>query len=107
MQVYPWQISWQVSPWLIIIVLIIIIVLTIFIINRSILAHRLHVAAGREDLVGRTAVVVVALEPKGTVFIEGERWTAISESGRMEPEEEVVVTRVNGLKLYVNQVNKK
>lgn len=96
----------QISPWLIIIILIIAIVVTIFIINRGILAHRLHVSAGKEDLVGRTAVVETALESKGTVFIEGERWTAISESGRVEPEEEVVVTKVIGLKLYVVKKNK-
>ena len=106
MQVYPWQISWQISPWLIIIVLIIIVLLTIFIVNRSILAHRRHISAGREDLIGRTAIVETTLNPKGTVFIEGEIWTATSESGNVEPEEEVVVTRVNGLKLFVNQVNK-
>ncbi len=91
----------QISPWLIITVLVIIIVVTIFIINRVILAHRLHVSAGREDLVGRTAVAETALESRGTVLIEGERWTAISESGRVEPEEEVVITKVSGLKLYV------
>lgn len=96
----------QISPWLIISVLIIAIVVTIFIVNRGILAHRLHVSAGKEDLVGRTAVVETALESKGTVFIEGERWTAISESGRVEPEEEVVVTKVIGLKLYVVKKNK-
>lgn len=107
MQVFPWQISWQISPWFIIIVLIIIVILTIIIINRSILAHRLHVSAGKEDLIGRTAVVETSLDPKGTVFIEGEIWTAISESGNIEPEAEVVITRINGLKLHVNQVNKK
>ena len=107
MQVYPWQVSWQVSPWLIIIVLIIIVVLTIFIIHRSILAHRRQISAGKEDLIGKTAVVETSLNPKGMVFIEGEIWTATSESGNIDPEEEVVVTRVNGLKLHVNQVSKK
>ncbi len=64
-------------------------------------AHRRQVSAGREELVGRTAVVVVTLEPKGVVFVEGERWTAISEKGRVEPEEEVTITKVDGLKLWV------
>ncbi|GAH14180.1 unnamed protein product, partial [marine sediment metagenome] len=32
---------------------------------------------------------------------QGERWTAISETGRVEPEEEVIITKVDGLKLYV------
>ena len=97
MQIYLWQIS----PWLIIIVLVIIIVLTIFIINRVILAHRRQAAAGKEDLVGRIAVVDTALNPKGIVLVEGERWTAISGSGHIAPDEEVVITQVNGLKLQV------
>jgi len=66
-------------------------------------AHRHQVSAGKEDLVGKTAEVKEALEPKGTVFIQGELWTAISESGRVEPGEEVTITRVDSLKLYVNK----
>ena len=63
-------------------------------------AHRRQVSAGKEELVGKTAVVVVTLEPRGVVFVEGERWTAISEKGRVEPEEEVTITKVDGLKLW-------
>jgi len=66
-------------------------------------AHRNQIAAGREELVGRMAEVVTALDPKGVVFIEGERWTAVSEGGRAEPGEEVTVTKVDGLKLYVTR----
>ena len=89
--------------WLIVIVAIIVIALSVFVVNRAIRAHRHQIAAGREDLVGRTAVVKVALEPKGVVFVEGERWMAISEKGRVEPEEEVIITKVDGLKLYVTK----
>jgi len=66
-------------------------------------AHRKRVSAGREELVGKTAEVKVALNPRGTVFIEGERWTAISETGRVKPGEEVIITKVDGLKLYVTK----
>ena len=66
-------------------------------------AHRQQVSAGREELVGKTAEVKIALEPKGVVFVEGERWTAISEKGRVEPEEEVIITKVDGLKLWVTK----
>ena len=44
---------------------------------------------------------MVALEPRGVVFVDGERWTAISEKGHVEPEEEVTITKVDGLKLWV------
>jgi len=66
-------------------------------------AHRRQVAAGREDLIGKTAEVRTVMEPKGNVFIQGEIWAAISESGRIEPGEEVIVTRVDGLKLWVTR----
>ena len=56
---------------------------------------------GREGLVGKTAVVKTPLSPRGTVFVEGENWTAISGEGRVEVGEEVVVTGVNNLVLFV------
>jgi len=96
--------SWfQVDPWLIAIVAIGIAAFLAFAIIWAIRAHRRQVSAGREELVGKTAVVKVALEPKGTVFIQGERWTAVSESGRVKPGEEVIITKVDGLKLYVTK----
>jgi len=64
-------------------------------------AHRQKISAGREELVGKSAEVKIALEPKGVVFVEGERWTAVSETGRVEPGEEVIINRVDSLKLYV------
>ncbi|UCB43158.1 MAG: serine protease [Dehalococcoidales bacterium] len=56
---------------------------------------------GSEGLVGKTAVVKTILSPRGTVFVEGENWTAVSEEGRVEPGEEVVVTKVGNLVLSV------
>ena len=94
--------SWfHVDWWLIVVVAICIIAFVALVINRGIRAHRRQASAGREDLVGKTAEVKIALEPKGVVSIQGERWTAISETGRVEPEEEVIITKVEGLKLYV------
>jgi membrane-bound serine protease (ClpP class) len=69
-------------------------------------AHQRRVTAGREDLVGRTAEVRTSLNPKGTVFVEGESWTAVSDSGRIEAGEEVLITRVEGLKLWVTNQKK-
>ena len=75
--------------------------LLVFIIRRTIKAHQRRIEAGSEEMVGRTAEVLEALNPKGTVFIEGERWTAVSEEGEAGVGEEVVITRVESLKLYV------
>ena len=92
-----------VDTWVIIVIAIIIVVVIIFVVIWSIRAHQRQVSAGKEDLVGRTAVVEIALEPKGVVFVEGERWTAIADKGRVEPEEEVIITKVEGLKLRVTK----
>jgi len=93
----------QINPWLIAVVSIGIAALFAFVINRVIKAHRHQATTGREELVGKTAIVKVALEPEGTVFFKGERWTAESEKGRVEPGEEVIITKVDGLKLYVTK----
>ena len=70
-------------------------------------AHRQQILAGREELVGKVAEVKTVMKPKGTVFIQGERWTAISETGRVEPGEEVIITKVDGLKLWVTPKDQK
>jgi membrane-bound serine protease (ClpP class) len=93
----------NVNPWAIIIIVIIIVVVLVFVVIWSVRAHRKHVSAGKEDLVGKTAVVELALEPKGVVLVEGERWTAITDKGPVEPEEEVIITKVEGLKLRVTK----
>jgi membrane-bound serine protease (ClpP class) len=66
-------------------------------------AHRRQAFTGREELAGKTAIVKRALEPEGMVLFKGELWTAISESGRVEPGEEVIINKVDSLKLYVSK----
>ena len=96
--------SWfQVESWLIAVVIIFIIAFLAAAVYWGIRAHRRQVSAGREDLIGKTAEVKVALEPKGVVFIQGERWTAVSETGQVESGEEVIITKVDGLKLWVTK----
>ena len=96
--------SWfQIDPWLIAIVIICVVAFFAVAVIWGIRAHRRRVAAGREDLVGKTAEVKIALEPKGVVFIQGERWTAVLEKGRVEPGEEVIITKIDGLKLHVTK----
>lgn len=92
-----------VDTWVIIVMAIIVVIIIALVVFWSIRAHQKQVAAGKEDLVGKTAVVETALEPKGVVLVEGERWTAITDSGRSEPEEEVIITKVEGLKLKVTK----
>jgi membrane-bound ClpP family serine protease len=89
------------DAWLIVVLSICMAALLVFVVERVVRAHRRQVSAGREELVGRTAEVEIALDPKGMVLVEGERWTAVVEKGRVKPGEEVIVTKVDGLKLWV------
>ena len=57
-------------------------------------------AVGLETLVGRTAVVVRALSPRGQVKLDGEVWEACAEHDLL-PGDEVVVRSVDGLVLVV------
>ena len=99
----------QVNPWLIATVVSIITTVLILIIIKIISGYRRQPTTGREELIGKTAVVKKALDPEGIILYKGERWTAHSETGPVEPGETVVINRVDGLKLYVakqTEVNK-
>jgi membrane-bound ClpP family serine protease len=81
--------------------LILIVAFIVFAVLRSIDAHHRQPTTGKEDLRGKTAIVRETLDPEGTVFREGELWTAISNSGKIESGEEVIISKVRGLKLWV------
>ena len=75
----------------------------IFVIFAIIEGQRRKLTAGVEEMVGKTAVAQTSLNPKGTVRAEGEIWAAIAEEERIEPGEEVIITKVEGLKLWVTR----
>jgi len=93
----------RIDPWLIATVTISISGTFAFIVQRAIFAHRRQAKTGREELIGKTAVVKVALDPEGTILYKGERWTAIADKGRVEPGEEVTIIKTDGLTLYVTR----
>jgi membrane-bound ClpP family serine protease len=96
--------SWfMVESWVIVLIVICVVLFIAAAVYWGILAHRRQVSAGKEELIGRTAEVEIALDPRGVVLVEGERWTAISEKGRVKPGEEVIITKVDGLKLWVTK----
>jgi len=92
---------YRVDPWLIATVIILLTAFVAFVANRVVAAHQHQVTTGREELVGETAITRTPLEPEGTVFCEGELWSAVSQSGWVQPGEEVIITEVDGLKLSV------
>ncbi len=93
----------QVNPWLIAAIAIIVAAVFAFVITRIVRTHRRQAYTGREELAGKTAVAKTALEPEGIVLFKGERWTAVVEKGKVKPGEEVTITKVDGLKLYVTR----
>ncbi|MFC1976961.1 NfeD family protein [Chloroflexota bacterium] len=98
------DLTWlHIDWWLVVVIVICVIAFAAVTVNWGIRAHRGQIGAGREELIGKTAEVRVALEPKGVVFIQGEQWTAVSEAGRLEPGEEVIISKVDGLRLYVTK----
>ena len=94
------------SPGLFAVIVIIFVLLLALAVIWGIRAHRQKILAGREELIGKIAEVKTVIKPRGTVFIQGETWTAISETGRIEPGEEVIITRIDGLKLWVTNNDK-
>jgi len=66
-------------------------------------SRRRPVAVGAQALLGRTAVARTELNPEGTVFVEGELWSATCQDGPVAPGEEVEITAVEGLKLQVRK----
>jgi len=97
----------SVDPWLIAVVVLLIAGFFAFVIQKVVRTHRRQASTGREELIGKTALVKVALAPEGEVFFKGELWTAVSEKGRVKPGEEVIINKVDGLTLYVTRKPKK
>jgi membrane-bound serine protease (ClpP class) len=91
----------QVNGWLIALVVILVVAFFAFVIQRVVWAHHRQAYTGREELIGKTGIVRSALDPEGIIFFKGERWMAVSETGRVEPGEEVTITKVDGLRLHV------
>jgi membrane-bound serine protease (ClpP class) len=73
----------------------------VFAIGAIVRGQKRRKATGTEGMVGGVAIAKTSLAPTGTVLAEGELWKAMSEGDRIEPNEEVTITRVEGLKLWV------
>lgn len=95
----------RVSIWLIVTTSIFITALLSLLVTAVIRGQRRPVITGKEALIGATAVVRSELNPKGTVFVAGEIWSAVAEEGRIDPGEEVVITGIKGLHLKVRRKN--
>jgi len=99
-ELFQLQIDW----WVIALVVIVITAIFVFVVGAVIRSQRRRPVSGKEGLVGQIALAQTELDPTGMVLVEGERWTARAEGGRIEPGEETVVTKVEGLKLWVAKI---
>jgi len=95
----PFGVDW----WLIATMVVFVTGIFALIITAVIRGQRRQAVTGQEGLMGKVAVVQTELDPSGIVFVEGERWKATAGSGKIEPGEEVIVTKVDGLKLWVTR----
>ena len=60
---------------------------------------------GREGMIGREGKVVTPLAPEGVIKVRGELWKASSTEASISTDEEVIVVRLEGLKLLVRRKN--
>jgi len=75
----------------------------VFITNRVAAAQKRRVSTGCEAAKGSIAVARTALNPEGMVFCHGELWKATLDKGSATPGEEVIITGLEGLKLFVTK----
>jgi membrane-bound serine protease (ClpP class) len=73
----------------------------VFVLGAIIRGQRRRKATGPEGMIGTIAIAKTPIDPTGTVLAQGELWAAASEGGRVVPGEEVTITKVEGLKLWV------
>jgi membrane-bound serine protease (ClpP class) len=74
-----------------------------FLIWAVIRGQKRKVTTGKEGMVGQVALVKTALKPSGMVLVEGELWKAELDEGQAHPGEEVIVQKVDNLKLTVTR----
>jgi membrane-bound ClpP family serine protease len=77
----------------------------LFIFTTGILKKKQQI--GQTSMVGAKGEAAGKLSPEGMVRIQGELWSAISEEGDILPEEEIIVTGEEGLKLLVRKKPKR
>ncbi|MBN2075927.1 MAG: nodulation protein NfeD [Dehalococcoidales bacterium] len=93
----------RVNPWLIGIVTALFVGFFLFVIQRVIKIHSRQASTGWEELIGKTATVMMTLSPEGQVLFRGEHWKAVSEEGTLKEGEQVIINKVENLKLYVSR----
>lgn len=79
--------------------------LSIFVLSKGLTIQRRRPVTGRTSLIGRIGTARVDLEPEGTVFLNGEYWTARAVDGPIPKGAQIRVERVDGRTLIVRRVS--
>ena len=74
-----------------------------FVVGQALAAQRRRPTTGMASLIGKTAEVRQALTPDGMIFVNGELWSATSESGPIGAGETTIVTGQDGFRLHVRR----
>jgi len=93
----------RINPGLIAGVVIAVTAFFVFVIASILRTHRTKQQTGVDAMVGMMAVAKTPLAPKGRVFVHGELWEATLDEGEVEEGEEVLITKVDGLRLQVTR----
>ncbi len=75
----------------------------LFIMTKALQAQRVRPKTGIEGMVGATATARTDLNPEGTVFVQGERWRAVTEDGPITAGETVEIIAIEGFCLRVKR----
>ena len=73
----------------------------LLVVGAGLKAQRAKPVTGPEGFIGAAGVTLEALDPTGTVRVQGEIWQAESLSGRIEAGEKVAVKSMKNFKVYV------
>jgi membrane-bound serine protease (ClpP class) len=97
----PLEPFWHVSRLVILVMSGLVTAFFLFLAWLGLKAQMARAASGRESLAGRVGEVVETLDPEGIVHVDGEDWSAVSETGRLKKGSRVVIKGYSGIKLLV------
>jgi membrane-bound serine protease (ClpP class) len=96
----------EISMNIIILVVILTALFFLFAITFAIKAQRKKPVTGPEGIVGELGIAFSNLKPNGEVKVHGEIWNAESIDGEINKGEEISVTKITNLKLFVKRKDK-
>jgi membrane-bound serine protease (ClpP class) len=77
--------------------------LSLFIVSKGLLIQRKRPATGKDGMIDSVGIAKSDLDPKGTVFVHGEYWHAISVEDEILSGDKIVVERVEKSTLIVRR----